>query len=221
MKNIDIAYADNNTMSAVKALRSNQKIYVRILEALDLLGFFERQVVAEIFNEDKRKGRTDICISDKNEDLFILTCRSLNKNDLNVIRKVGNDEDVSYDLSLIKKAELNNDNIDLCRTDTVYNTRHGRLISDRKNFVSLFLGGNVAYQLLSEFDKPIPIDRIVADINDIEEKPSFKQFISSFEKNLLPNQIDQIIEINAYNEFVKIGNVRVKNEEKGKQKKLK
>ena len=46
MNTIDIAYADNNTMSAVKALRSNQKIYARILEALDLLGFFERQVVA-------------------------------------------------------------------------------------------------------------------------------------------------------------------------------
>ena len=126
MNKIDIAYVDDKTKSAIRELRSNIKLFNRVNDALNMIGSFDKQVVAEIFNEDKRKGRIDICISDKNEDLYIITCRSLNKNELGIIRKVGDKEDVSYDLSLIKKADLTMENIDLCRTDKVYNTRHGR-----------------------------------------------------------------------------------------------
>ena len=220
MNTIDIAYVDNDTKNAVKALRSNIKLFTRINEALNLIGDFDKQVVAEIFNEDKRKGRTDICITDNNEDLFILTARSLNKNDLSIIRKVSDKDDKSYDVSLVKKAEINKDNIELCRTSNVYGTRHGRLISDGKTFFSFFLGGNNAYQLLADFSEPVNVDKIIGLINRCEDKPKFVDFIGIFQNVLSDSEIDNIIEITSYTEFCQDSKVRVKNEEKGKQKKL-
>ena len=221
MDKIDIVYVDNNTMNAVKVLRSNTKLYTRIIDALSLIGDFDKQVVAEIFNEDKRKGRVDICITDNNEDLFILTCKSLNRNELPIIRKVSDKEDISYDVSLVKKAEIDNGNIELCRTGYVYGTKYGRLISDKKSFYSLFLGGNDIYQVLGDFSKPIDVDKVIKLINDCDNKPKFTDFIDMIEKVFPESELDNIQSISSYDGYKNYSIITHNNNEKGRQKKLK
>jgi hypothetical protein len=217
MGNYKIIGKDGEANGLLSRLRSNPKFYAKLMDAFDVLGYFDSVITAEVFERDKRRGRVDILLTDKNEDLFIVTPKSNCKEDLNIIRKLSGDYDESYDLSLTKKREINNDNIDLCRVDKTYYTRHGRLMSDRKTFANLFIGGNVAYQLLTSFDKPIDIDPIVKEINSKEEKPTFKDFIDAFGKNLSNEEVDNILEANAYNDFERTTTIRFDDlKEKGK-----
>ena len=215
---MEIKAIDGNAKSAMAIIRSNAKFYKKLLDSLDILGFFDNTVIAEIFNVDKRLGKVEVSFTDKNEDLFILTSKSNNKSDLTTVRKLSDEDDISYDLSLIKKSDINNDNIDLCRVDKIYNTRHGRLISDRKTFATLFLG-NTAYQLLSSFDKPIDIEPVINEINSIGDKPTFKEFIDAFGKNLSNDEIDEILEVNSYTDFERTSTIRF-DELKSKSKSL-
>lgn len=204
---MEIKAIETNAKSAMAIIRSNPKFYKKLLDSLDILGFFDNTVIAEIFNVDKRLGKVEVSFSDKNEDLFIITAKSNNKNDLTIVRKLSDEDDTSYDLSLVKKTDVNNDNIDLCRTDRVYNTRHGRLISDRKTFATLFLG-NTAYQLLSSFDNPIDIEPVINEINKKEEKPTFKEFIDAIGTALTEDEIDRVLEVNSYSDFERTSTIR-------------
>ena len=211
MSNYKIVGKDGEATGLAKLLKSNPKFYQKLMDAFDILGYFDNTIEAEVFSRDKRRGRVDLLLTDKNEDLFIITPRSNSKNDLTIIRKLSGDYDESYDLSIIKKNELTNDNIDLCRTDTIYNTRYGRLISDRKTFVTALFGDNYTYQMLSDFTNPINIEPLISEMNSKEEKPSFKEFVSGIEKSVDPSEIDNILELNCYRNFDKVGSIKVKD----------
>ena len=91
-------------------------------------------------------------------------------------------------------------------------------MTDKKTFLTLFLGEKNAYQLLCNFENQIPMDVLLMDINMYEKKPTFKEFVESLGNVLPPYEIDNISEINAYTEFVKVGSVKVKEENKGNAK---
>ena len=214
---MDIIGNDYETKRNLSFIRSNNKFYKKMIDALNILGFFDKKVEAEVFNVDKRLGKVDLSFTDNNGDMFIICSKSNNKNDLNIIRKLGDDIDESYDLSLLKKSEVNNDNIDLCRTDKVYNTKHGRLISDKRTFISLFLG-NEAYQLLADFNHDIDIYNVVNEINKYDIKPTFKNFVDSLNSEITDDDLDHVIAFNAYKDYVKVGSIRMDNLTKGYSK---
>ena len=216
---MDIIGKDVEAKRNLSIIRSNPKLYRKIMDSLNIIGFFDNVVEAELFNTDKRLGKVDLSLSDNNGDLYIICSRSNNKNDVNVIRKIGDDIDESYDLSLLKKSDVTNDNIDLCRVDKTYNTRHGRLITDRKTFTTLFLG-NTAYQVLSNFDKEVNIEKIVSDINKLEEKPTFKEFIGAFGNAIESDEVDNVLEVNSYSDFERTSTLRLDEKEKGYAKKI-
>lgn len=215
MSKFEFEFLDGMAAHGIKCLRKDPIVYNRIRESMDYLGFFDKKVKAKTYGEDKKRGRLEVAICDLNSDIFVLTCKSNNPNDLYVIKKISEDEETSYDLSLLKKVPISNDNIDLCRVKDRLMSRHGRVFTDSKTFVSLYLHG-YEYQMLSEFDTPIDKDLLLNKINSYENKPTFREFIDVI-KGIVPiHELDNVMEVNAYKNAEKIYTIRHILEEKVK-----
>lgn len=123
------------------------KVYFRLISALQVLGNFEQDVNVEIFDviQDEEKEKIVLSCFDKNDKLFLFHGISSNKKDLLLITEITNDYEKKYDIALAIKFELTLDSINLTLTDTEYDFKFGRLITDNINFYSLFLGNNISY----------------------------------------------------------------------------
>ena len=201
---------DGDSRNALKQLRGDPKLYKKIMDTLDIIGFFEPVMVAELYARDKVRGKVEVALSDKDDDLFIITPKSNSKGDLNIVRKLSGDTEEKYDVSIIKKNDITTDNVDLCRCDKVYNTKFGRVITDRKTYVTALFGDHNIYQMLCDFSKPIDVESLVSDINSKESKPSFKDFTDGLEKVVPEDEMDNILELNCYDNFDKISSIKVK-----------
>ena len=129
---------EGEARNLLKTLKADPKLYKKIMDTLDIIGFFDPVMIAEVYDRDKKRGRVDLVLSDKDDSLFIITPRSNSKNDLTIVRKLSGDIEERYDLSIVKKNDITTDNVDLCRCDKIYNTKFGRLITDRKTYVTAF-----------------------------------------------------------------------------------
>lgn len=220
MNKVDIITSDREAEEAVRFLKSDERIYSRISTSLGLIGDFNRIANAHLYENNRREGKIELVLEDKNKDIFVITAKSPYREDLSIIKKYTDKGEMIYDLSLLKnkKCDINEGNIDLCRVCYEYGTKHGRIMTDKKTFLTLFLGEKNAYQLLCNFENQIPMDVLLMDINMYEKKPTFKEFVESLGNVLPPYEIDNISEINAYTEFVKVGSVKVKEENKGNAK---
>lgn len=206
---------DNDTSRHLAIIKGNAKVYNKMVAALNILGNFNGKASAEIFNYERRLDKTDIAITDCDGNIFIVTSRSFNKNDTNLIKT----ENHTYDLSLTKKENVTAENIDMCKTGLVFNHRHGRFITDTKTFFSLFLG-DTCYQIIASLDKSINVKPLVEDLNTFIEKPTVKDYIYLFGRKLLPEEYDKLDEIITYKDAVRTGSV-ILNEEKGYSKTIK
>ena len=207
-KNKDLSYngfsvvAEEETKLLLEKLKNNQKQYSKIYRALSLLGKFSGKVTAELFEDNAEK--VDLVITDDNSDLFIFTVSSTSKNDLNIIRRVSSSEEAFYDLSLVKKSEITEENIEICRTFKTYDTRYGRFVTDYHTFFTLFLGKNICYQMRADFEDNIDCDSILKHINSYEDIPSFRDFIKVFETVLPADYFSNIKEISCYDNFCQL-----------------
>jgi len=218
MNKIEIITSDREAQEAIRLLQSNTKEYAKVTNALGLIGNFNRIANAHIYEDNRRIGKLDLVLEDKEKNLFVITAKSPNREDLTIIKKYTDKGETIYDLSLLKKCDINDGNINLCKTCYEYGTKHGRIMTDKKTFLTFFLGGKNAYQLLCDFENQIPIDVLLMDINMYENKPSFKEFVESLGNVLPPYEIDNIKEIDAYTEFVKVGSIKPNEEVKGNAK---
>ena len=195
----------------LKTLKADPKLYKKIMDTLDIIGFFDPVMIAEVYDRDKKRGRVDLVLSDKDDSLFIITPRSNSKNDLTIVRKLSGDIEERYDLSIVKKNDITTDNVDLCRCDKIYNTKFGRLITDRKTYVTALFGDHNIYQMLSDFSSPVDVEALLADINSREVKPTFKDFTDSLGKVITEEEMDNILELNCYDDFCKTSSIKVRN----------
>ncbi len=202
---------EGEARNVLKTLKADPKLYKKIIDTLDIIGFFDPVMIAEVYDRDKKRGRVDLALSDKDDNLFIITPRSNSKNDLTIVRRLCGDTEERYDVSIIKKNDVTTDNVDLCRCDKIYNTKFGRLITDRKTYVTALFGDHNIYQMLSDFSNPIDVDTLLADINSREEKPTFKDFTDSLEKVITEEEMNNILELNCYDGFCKTTSIKVRN----------
>ena len=217
MRRIDFECVDGMAAHGIKCLRKNTEVYNRILESFDYLGFFDKKVQAKMYGEDRKRGILEVAVCDNAGSLFILNCKANNPNDLYVVRKINEDEDISYDLSLVKKTvPLTNDNIDICRVKDRLMSRHGRIFTDSKTFLSLFLGHGYTYLMLSDFNTPIDKNEFINRVNGYENKPTYREFIEIIKELTPPSEIDNIFEVNAYKHGEKIYTIRHVLDEKVK-----
>lgn len=207
-------YTNNETIiNVLNNFKNNQKIYLRILELLQLVGNFEGKTEIELYeihNTDDKK-EIKIWLSDLDGNIFILTACTTSKADISKIEKLTNDNHLIYDLSLAKKFKLTSDNVRLTQTGIKYDFKFGRLITDNKSFYNLFLGNNTCYQLSIEFvEQPVSIEKLLYKLNQLENSPKFIDYIQIFDSLITEDKLKfTIINLSAFQNFEMIGNMTI------------
>lgn len=207
-------YTNNETIiNVLNNFKNNQKIYLRILELLQLVGNFEGKTEIELYeihNTDDKK-EIKIWLSDLDGNIFILTACTTSKADISKIEKLTNDNHLIYDLSLAKKFKLTSDNVRLTQTGIKYDFKFGRLITDNKSFYNLFLGNNTCYQLSIEFvEQPVSIEKLLYKLNQLENSPKFIDYIQIFDNLITEDKLKfTIINLSAFQNFEMIGNMTI------------
>ena len=125
-KTFNLVSSNQEVNSVLNNMKSNSKVYLKLITGLQLLGNFE--------------GKTEIDFYDKIDDdnLFVFYGYSSDRTDLLKITKDTNEETLEYDLTLAKKFTLNSNNINFTRSNQSYGFKFGRLITDSNNFYSFF-----------------------------------------------------------------------------------
>lgn len=207
-------YTNNETIiNVLNDFKNNQKIYLRILELLQLVGNFEGKTEVELYetHDTDDKKEIKIWLSDLDGNIFILTPFTTSKADISKIEKLTNDNHLIYDLSLAKKFKLTSDNVRLTQTGIKYDFKFGRLITDNKSFYNLFLGNNTCYQLSIEFvEQPVSIEKLLYKLNQLENSPKFIDYTQIFDSLITADKLKfTIINLSAFQNFEMIGNITI------------
>lgn len=191
----------NTTKEILENLKSKTKIYSKIMESLLILGNFNGNVEVEIYDiknmDEKREIR--LCCTDLDDNIFIFFAESFNKNDSLKITKESNSKISEYDISLSKKFDLSNENIDFTKTGRKFDFKYGRLICG-SDFYSLFLKDNIGYQIICDYNYDISND-LIKKLNKLPNTPKLNDFINIFDGCL--KEKDDIISYAAISSFQK------------------
>ena len=214
-KKIFELYSDNNKVNnLIEKMKSNSKTYSKLKTALELLGSFEGKVDVELYDvvENKNESSIRLWCSDNLGNLFIFYALSTNRNNLLKIIKETNEQEYEYDISLSKKFLLNEDNIDFTRYGNINDVKFGRLITNEKDFYSLFMGNDLGYQIQGDFNVSLT-SSLITRINKLPSIPTLPDYIKIFEDVLLENDCKfSKMQILAFKEFVRTCNLNVNNE---------
>ena len=191
----DFYSSDEKVLSFIEKLKSQNKQYSKIYKALSLIGNFDKKVEVSLYDilEDEECTKVTLYFFDLDDSLFTICPTSNNKNDILKITKEDNTREIYYDLSILKKFELTEENIQLTRTSNVLNTRFGRLITDNKTFYSLFLGNNIAYQINIEYSndsETVLTESLVKKLNLLSNVPRLMDYVTLFSNQLEENNCE-------------------------------
>ena len=214
-KKIFELYSDNNKVNnLIEKMKSNSKAYSKLKTALELLGSFEGKVDVELYDvvENKNESSIRLWCSDNLGNLFIFYALSTNRNNLLKIIKETNEQEYEYDLSLSKNFSLNEDNIDFTRHGNINDVKFGRLITNEKDFYSIFIGNDLGYQIQGDFDISLT-PSLITRINKLQSIPTLFDYMQIFEEVLLENNCKlSKMQIFAFKEFVRTCKLNINNE---------
>ena len=209
-KKIFELYSDNNKVNnLIEKMKSNSKAYSKLKTALELLGSFEGKVDVELYDVVKIKMKV---VLDYGVQTLIFYALSTNRNNLLKIIKETNEQEYEYNLSLSKKFSLNEDNIDFTRHGNINDVKFGRLITNEKDFYSIFIGNDLGYQIQGDFDVSLT-PSLITRINKLQSIPTLFDYMQIFEEVLLENNCKfSKMQIFAFKEFVRTCNLNINNE---------
>ena len=213
-KNFDLKTQNEEIKQILSSMKSNSKAYSKLKTALELLGSFEDKVDVELYDmvDNENESSIRLWCSDNLGNLFIFYGMSTNRNNLLKIVKETNEQEYEYDISLSKKFPLNEDNIDFTRYGNINDVKFGRLITNEKDFYSLFMGNDLGYQIQGDFNVSLT-SSLITRINKLPSIPTLPDYIKIFEDVLLENDCKfSKMQILAFKEFVRTCNLNVNNE---------
>lgn len=206
-------YSNNEEINnIIKEMKSNLKVYLKVLSALQILGHFNEKTEVEIYSCIEGDGRKiRLWCSDLEDNLFVFYAITNDKKEMLQILKVTNEKTDEYDLSLIKKFDVTSDNIELTKSGKTYNFKFGRLVTNDNNFYSIFMSGDIVYQIVGDFDKVLT-SSIINVLNNFDMLPTLKEFINNLEIVLLNSSCSfSELKISAFKDGIRIGDVLVEN----------
>lgn len=221
-----VIYSNDELLSQrlEKFKTEEQKLYQRILEALQLLGNFPTKTEVELYEskETEDENYSKLWCSDLDGNILIFYLESILKKDKTKIEKLTNDSHRIYDLSLAKKFKLTSENIDIIQTSKIFNFKFGRLITDERSFYNLFLGDNVCYQIqINDNQEELNAKDLLTLLNQLEIIPTFKNYTDIFAQLICEKQINySLMLLGAYKNFESLGRLKLQ-EEKNNTKVLK
>lgn len=83
---------------------------------------------------------------------------------------------------------LTTENIDYIKTSKVFDFKYGRIITDERNFYSIFLRDDLGYQIQIEFDNQdntIKTLELLTELNKLDEIPNMIKFMDIFHQLIL------------------------------------
>ena len=206
-------YAVNKELEFIK---DNNKLYSRIINTLKVLGNFKGKINVDIY--DKDKDNTRLWFSNSNKDIFVIYSHSNDKNNYNLISYEGNNS-YTYDVSLIKKAEITKDNINMMRVGKIKTFKFGRLITDEKKFYNIYLGDGISFGIdIDNSSGKIYVDDLVNELNKVDNSPRLFEISNIFHKIITDKSIsyDNVL-FTCYKDYQIIGKIDSNNIEKNKQ----
>lgn len=195
-------------------MKSNSKVYSKLITALQLLGVFDGKVDVELYDvvDNENESSIRLWCSDNLGSLFIFYAMSTNRNNLLKIVKEANEQEYEYDLSLSKKFSLNEDNIDFTRYGNINDVKFGRLITNEKDFYSIFMSNDFGYQIQGDFDVSLT-PSLITRINKLSSIPTLFDYMKIFEELLLKNNCKfSKMQVFVFKEFVRTCNLNINNE---------
>ena len=213
-KIFDLKSNDEKIQEILFNMKQNLKLYSKLITALQLLGTFDGKTEVELYDmvDNENESSIRLWCSDNLGNLFIFYGMSTNRNNLLKIVKETNEQEYEYDISLSKKFPLNEDNIDFTRYGNINDVKFGRLITNEKDFYSLFMGNDLGYQIQGDFDVSLT-PSLITRINKLQSIPTLFDYMQIFEDVLLENDCKfSKMQILAFKEFVRTCNLNVNNE---------
>lgn len=213
-KNFDLKTKNEEIKQILSSMKLNSKVYSKLITALQLLGTFDAKAEVELYDVVNEEDESSIrlwCL-DNLENLFIFYAMSTNRNNLLKIVKETNEQVYVYDISLSKKFPLNEDNIDFTRYGNINDVKFGRLITNDKNFYSIFMSDDLGYQIQGDFNVSLT-PSLITRINKLQSIPTLFDYMQIFEEVLLENNCKfSKMQIFAFKEFVRTCNLNINNE---------
>lgn len=213
-KIFDLKSNDEKIQEILFNMKQNLKLYSKLITALQLLGTFDGKTEVELYDmvDNENESSIRLWCSDNLGNLFIFYGMSTNRNNLLKIVKETNEQEYEYDISLSKKFPLNEDNIDFTRYGNINDVKFGRLITNEKDFYSLFMDNDLGYQIQGDFNVSLT-SSLITRINKLPSIPTLPDYIKIFEDVLLENDCKfSKMQILAFKEFVRTCNLNVNNE---------
>lgn len=221
-KTFDLVSSNEEVNSVLNNMKSNSKVYSKLITGLQLLGNFEGKTEIDFYDkidEDKEK-KIRLWSTDSDDNLFVFYGFSSDRKDLLKIIKETNEEALEYDLILAKKFNLNSNNINFTRFNRSYGFKFGRLITDSNNFYSLFLRDDIGYQIQGDLRADI-VKELLSELNKLENLPKLTDYLDIFERILTVKDIHfSTLSISAFKDFENVGSFQI-NDEKSKSLTLK
>ena len=209
-------FSNNEEVNSIlNSIKSNSKVYLKLITGLQLLGNFEGKTEIDFYdkidNDEEKKVR--LWCTDSNDDIFVFYGYSSDRTDLLKITKETNEETLEYDLALAKKFILDSDNINFTRTKQIYGFKFGRLITDSNNFYSLFLSDDIGYQIQGDLNVNM-VKELLSELNKLENIPKLADYLNIFERILIVKDIHfSMLSISAFKDFENLGSITISNEE--------
>lgn len=196
------------------------KLYSRFENALKILGNLKNINLVNIYSVDEKKGIVKAWIDDIDGNIIIFNLVSSKIEDLLKIVKITNDCEKEYDISLSKRFELNDKNIELTRSLQNYNFKFGRLVTNLKDFYTIFINNDIGYKIEGDFNSNIS-EELLKELNKLEKVPRFLEYVNLFEKILKQNNITfDSVTITYFKEFKILEEIKIGEKEENKKMNL-
>lgn len=106
------------------------------------------------------------------------------------------------------------------QTDSIFNFKFGRLITNDINFFNLFLSDNVCHQLQLDGNLlGVDVKTLLNQPNKLEKTPTLKEYIEIFDNLLIINNIEyKTIFMASYKDFRNLRSLTIGNEESKKKR---
>jgi len=189
------------------------KDYKLIRKGISLIGNFDGYANVFIEEADDEDRVTIFKCQDKDDFMIYFYGMSPDKKNRLKLSKRKYNYNFRYDLSMAKNNELNEDNIELTRSDYILDTKYGRLATDRYSFYNLFVGKDKVYRIEGDFhgDVSLPLVKGVNDIKNEERIITLPEYANIFSGLLGENKLDysEVI-LSDYVDFQKKYEIKIK-----------
>lgn len=196
----------------------DKKNYRNVFSALSIIGNFNNEINLFLYEKKIDNGEEIIKLfcEDDSGDIFILTPVDSRMKNVFTIETCSEEKDCIYDLTLLKKNEVSEDNIVICKTLNRHNFKNGRVITDNNSFINIFVGKENIYTFeIANMKHDISIVEFLRELNNCDEVLNYTSLMQILYK-YIESDFDEI-RSKYFNNYLLIDDVVIDNISEGQK----